>query len=79
MEVVQLRLQRTPEQRSLDAGERRGGHTGLADPVQNSGDCGEGVRLEDRHIFEQDERVAGPVAQAAAARDNAELAHTLLV
>lgn len=66
------------EEVSLETRDVATNHGGLVDTVQNSGDGGEEIRLEDRSILEQTKRIAGEVTDFSSNCDGTELAKALI-
>lgn len=63
-EPLELSMDCSPKQGTLDTWGAGGGHDGLVYPVQQSGDRWEEVRLQDPQIFDNSKRGTGVVADS---------------
>jgi len=63
-EPLELSVDRSPEQGTLETWGAGGGHDGLVYPVQQSGDRWEEVRLQDPQIFDNSKRGTGVIADS---------------
>jgi len=77
MEALQLGSDGLPEQVTFKAGDVSSSHGRLVDAIQDTGNRGEEVGLQDLSILKQTERIAREITNPAADRHCAELAHSL--
>jgi len=63
-EPLKLSVDRSPKQGSLETRGVCSGHDGLVNPVQQSGDRCEEIRLQDSQIFDNSKRGTGVVADS---------------
>lgn len=77
MQPLQFRRHRLPEQRALQTRHIPRRHRRLIYAVENAWNGGKVVRTEDLRVFEETERVACEVADAAAGGDDTEFVTAL--